>query len=379
MRLPRDFEKRDSPQSKNVILIVFIGILSVFLIISIVVYTRKQWKSGATYGRVPGESAEQQGQQQQQTSNTRLDTSEDTAYQGAGPTVVGVDRSTSVRSVMTLPAYSPTPKPTEQVIAREGERAGMDVVIEFPETAEEEEARREEEMESLYQIRLARRREQEEREERRRQRREARERGDFVRLEELRRESRTPAEARRNLNGEHSPSAAMLIAEHQSRGRERRVSSVSYAEIGHVRHDGTRVRAPSQDSDSRPLLDGAGMEGRNSFGTSLNAPSTTSLVSAGSGHLRTSIEADIGDTSIPPPSYEQLDLGETPPYEGTPNNSHTPDNHHISNGDDGSRGDNSLQPPLPNPVPSIAIESATPPHSSPVTPVSSNPPTTDRS
>ena len=69
------------------------------------------------------------------------------------------DRNTSVRSVMTLPAYSQAPKETEQVIGREGERAGMDTVVEFPEDPAEEEARREEEMESLYQIRQARRQE----------------------------------------------------------------------------------------------------------------------------------------------------------------------------------------------------------------------------
>jgi hypothetical protein len=59
-------------------------------------------------------------------------------------------------------------------------------VIELPETAEEEEQRQEEEMEALYQVRMAQRRELEEREERRKLRREARERGNFVALRELR-------------------------------------------------------------------------------------------------------------------------------------------------------------------------------------------------
>jgi hypothetical protein len=69
----------------------------------------------------------------------------------------GVDRNTSVRSVMTLPAYSRSVRENERVLGREGERAGMDNVVELPETAEDEESQRNDEMESLYQIRLARR------------------------------------------------------------------------------------------------------------------------------------------------------------------------------------------------------------------------------
>ncbi|EXJ78970.1 hypothetical protein A1O3_08470 [Capronia epimyces CBS 606.96] len=185
---------------------------------------------------------------------------------GAEP-ATGVDRNTSVRSVITLPAYSHTPKDTEQVLGREGEREGMDTVIEFPETQEEEEARREDLMDSLYQIRLARRREIAEREERRRERREARERGDTARLEELRRQSqRRASESVSSLNGGVSLSAATLLAEHQSRGRETRVSSVAYGSLGEVRHDGTRIRANSNDSERGGLLSGAApmgeLEGR---------------------------------------------------------------------------------------------------------------------
>ena len=166
---------------------------------------------------------------------------------------------------MTLPAYSQSPKESEQVIGREGERGDMDTVVEFPENQDEEETRREEQMESLYQIRLARRREIAEREERRRERREARERGDFTRLDELRRESRQRAnQSNETVNGGLSASAATLIAEHQSRGRDRRVSSVSYAELGHVRHDGTRIRANSNDSERGGLLEGAAPMGDDS-------------------------------------------------------------------------------------------------------------------
>jgi hypothetical protein len=169
----------------------------------------------------------------------------------------GVDRNTSVRSVMTLPAYSRSVRENERVLGREGERAGMDNVVELPETAEDEESQRNDEMESLYQIRLARRAEAAEREARRQARREARSRGDTIALAEIRRRAEEAADL---------SVSQMLIAEHQTRSRDRRVSSVAYGDLGVARHDGTRVRANSHDSDNRPLLDSAasisGISGR---------------------------------------------------------------------------------------------------------------------
>ena len=164
-----------------------------------------------------------------------------------------VERNTSVRSVMTLPAYSRSVRENERILGREGDRGGIDVVLEAPETVEEEEERRDDEMESLYQIRLQRRREIAEREERRQARREARARGDIAALSQMRQEALLRAEER-DITG-----AAAMIAEHQahSRERERRVSSVSYADLGVARHDGTRIRANSSDSDHRPLLGSA--------------------------------------------------------------------------------------------------------------------------
>ncbi|KAL8919839.1 MAG: hypothetical protein Q9208_006572 [Pyrenodesmia sp. 3 TL-2023] len=198
----------------------------------------------------------------------------------------GVNRNTSIRSVMTLPPYRPSPLPTERLIAREGERAGVDTVIEFPETVDEEEARREADMEELYQVRVARRRELEERRERRHARRAAREAGDWARVEQLRVQARIAENARRadSLGSPDSSStslprdagtagtAASMFAEHQSRAnsRERRISSVSYADLGLARHDGTRIRADSVESDHRPLLDSAASMGgsrRGSFFT----------------------------------------------------------------------------------------------------------------
>jgi hypothetical protein len=169
----------------------------------------------------------------------------------------GVDRNTSVRSVMTLPAYSHSVRENERVLGREGERAGMDNVIELPETADDEEVQRNEEMESLYQIRLARRAEAVDREARRQARREARARGDHIALAEIRRRAEEAADL---------SVSQMLIAEHQGRNRDRRVSSVAYGDLGVARHDGTRLRANSHDSDNRPLLDSAasisGISGR---------------------------------------------------------------------------------------------------------------------
>jgi hypothetical protein len=164
--------------------------------------------------------------------------------------VAGVDRNTSVRSVMTLPAYSSAPREHERILAREGERGGMDNVIELPETGDDEERQREEEMESLYQIRLARRVEATDREARRQARREARARGDVQALADIRRRAEEAADL---------SVSQMLIAEHQARthSRERRVSSVAYGDLGVARHDGTRLRANSSESDNRPLLDSA--------------------------------------------------------------------------------------------------------------------------
>ncbi|KAL9611478.1 MAG: hypothetical protein Q9167_003876 [Letrouitia subvulpina] len=189
-----------------------------------------------------------------------------------------VNRNTSLRSVITLPAYNPSPSANERLIAREGERGGVDTVVEYPETLEEEEARREADMETLYQIRLARRRENEERDQRRRERQAAREAGDWVRLEQLRLQARNRARARADSLGGGSAgaseeslerTASAMLAEHASRAnsRERRVSSVTYADLGFARHDGSRLRADSVESDHRPLLAEAASMGGSGAGS----------------------------------------------------------------------------------------------------------------
>lgn len=215
-----------------------------------------------------------------------------------------VERHTSVRSVMTLPAYSRSVRENERVLAREGERDGIDVVLEGPETEMEEEARRDEEMESLYQIRLQRRIEVQEREERARRRREARQRGDHAELERIRQE-RVRATEQREAAG-----AAAMIAEHQrlTAERERRVSSVVYADLGVARHDGTRIRANSNDSD-RPLLDSAASIGG---GNSLRPWSTQDTYSTH--HRNRSQNGSFASFDDEGDNSEAVDVSEMPPF-----------------------------------------------------------------
>lgn len=331
-----------------------------------------------------------------------------------------IERHTSVRSVMTLPAYSRSVRENERVLGREGERDGVDVVLEAPETEQEEEERREEEMESLYQIRATRRQEIAEREDRRRRRREARDRGDFVAAEMIRREALQAAERR------EAAGAAAMIAEHQSKNRSRRVSSVSYADLGVARHDGTRVRANSHESDHRPLLDSAAsMGGRSSLGPwsgqdggplgmhHRNRSGTSSLMSisdddstytterpafgrlgsdfevvtlnqghsrnnssvnlrsgnrsrssTNTGAVRPSIDTghsgDLGEASIPaadPPSYDGEGFEEAPPY-SSPIQTRAPASQ-LASQTTNIGANNSLLPEIAR-LPSIRIAEATP-------------------
>lgn len=158
-----------------------------------------------------------------------------------------VNRNQSVRSIMTfktLPEYSEEPGSHEQVW-REGERAGMDSVVQLPdEAAIEEERRREEEMEAQYQLRLARQNVREGRE----VRRQARESGDAQRIRE--------AQEQRNRTAEREE-LERLRAEHEAvRKRPRAVSKVEYGNLGLVAAGGRRIRGNSEESD-RPLLQSA--------------------------------------------------------------------------------------------------------------------------
>ena len=209
-----------------------------------------------------------------------------------------VDRRTSVRSILTLPAYSQSARENERILGREGERDGMDLVVDAPETEQEEEDRREEEMQSLYQIRERRRQEISEAEERRRGRAEASRAGDH------REASRIAQESSRSVQQRETTGSTAMIADHRSRSRIRRVSSVSYADLGVATHDGTRIRANSSESD-RPLLDSAdSMYG----GTSLRATSSHDSRSLRMNHPNEST-AMISESD-----WDGSDMREMPPF-----------------------------------------------------------------
>ncbi|RYP07811.1 hypothetical protein DL765_009010 [Monosporascus sp. GIB2] len=170
--------------------------------------------------------------------------------QGNNSNVSGqINREPSVRSVLTLPAYRHNPDDNEQVLGREGERDGVDIVVEYP-TPEEQEAMREEEMATLYEVRLARQQQIAERAEQRRLRDEARRRGDSVALRELRAQERSTSRSSvvNDLREAHEQAKVR---------RQRAVSSVSYHDLGIARHDGTRIRANSTESERIGLLSDA--------------------------------------------------------------------------------------------------------------------------
>ncbi|KAK1254639.1 hypothetical protein MKX08_008634 [Trichoderma sp. CBMAI-0020] len=233
-----------------------------------------------------------------------------------------VDRNTSVRSVMTLPAYRQDAAQNEQVIGREGERDGIDVIVDLP-TEEEVEALRDEEMESMYQIRLARRQLIEEQQQRRIERQEARTRGDVAALADIR--SRTRA-----ANNSTVIDDLRREMERAKENRNLSVSSVSYADVGLARHDGTRIRANSTESERVGLLSDAGTIAVSdnrlsqqhsrvmsessviSMDSNFPSPALTRSAEAPSearaGSSPELVEADLGDEAMPPPGYEDVSL-----------------------------------------------------------------------
>ncbi|KAK6333139.1 hypothetical protein TWF718_010961 [Orbilia javanica] len=234
-----------------------------------------------------------------------------------------LDRQNSVRSVITLPPYREMAEmDLERTIGREGERAGLDTIVQLPETAEEEEDRREERMQAMYELRLQRRAQ--------RAAREARSGNGSV--------TTLGTEGNNNGNGSSVSLTAMDMETGGSgrttseltaailNDRTRRLSEVSYADVGYARHDGSRVRSASSNrnnaasSDSQPLLaDNAtsGGAGRRSRAGSMLSLNTNVTDGRGSMDRRDSAElltgADIGEVRLPP-SYDGLDWGDAPPY-----------------------------------------------------------------
>lgn len=210
-----------------------------------------------------------------------------------------VDRNTSIRSVMTLPAYKAEAREGEQVLGREGERDGIDVVLEMR-SAEEEEELRNREMEQLYQIRLLRRQWNADREQRRARRREARARGDVAALQQLREEATAAQD-----NNEIDELRRML--EDIKSERDGRASVVNYGNVGVARHDGTRIRANSMESEQVGLLSDAETMGQGSPGLGGPQPGrnrTSSLMTwstgEGQGHRRTSSALSV-EVDFPSP------------------------------------------------------------------------------
>lgn len=212
----------------------------------------------------------------------------------AGGTTAEVNRNQSIRSIMTLPAYRPAPAENERVLGREGERDGIDVVVEMP-TAEDEEHLRDEEMEALYQIRVARRRANQEREERRRLRQEARQTHNTAALRQIREQARVQTtrntEELETLREEHNRIREL---------RSRATSSVQYADLGVARADGTRIRANSTESERVGLLsDAASMAASQQGGR----PSTSAATHHRRGSSSLSIDTSrLGDNFLDSPA-----------------------------------------------------------------------------
>ncbi|KAJ6256748.1 hypothetical protein Dda_8615 [Drechslerella dactyloides] len=242
-----------------------------------------------------------------------------------------LDRQNSVRSVITLPPYREMAEmDLERTIGREGERAGLDTIVVFPETADEEETRREERMQAMYELRLQRRAQ--------RAAREARNNGSAASLG-------NNSANNSSTNVDPNATSVSLTAMDMEAGgsgrtaseltaailndRTRRLSEVSYADVGYSRHDGSRIRSTSTNrnsgsnnasADSQPLLsDNASNTGRNRASRPSSIFSLNTNVSGGRGSMdrRDSTElltgGDIGGTRLPP-SYDGLDWGDAPPY-----------------------------------------------------------------
>ncbi|EEU43985.1 uncharacterized protein NECHADRAFT_30113, partial [Fusarium vanettenii 77-13-4] len=284
-------------------------------------FARITRRSGqGNYEQTAGDDGES-GRNSHQLDNASSNGQRNNQANSSGNAGAAVDRNTSVRSVLTLPAYRQMANPNEQVLGREGERDGVDVIIDLP-TAEAEEEARDNEMETLYQIRLARRQMLAEREDRRERRREARSRNDYRTLEQIRAETR--------LANENTTISELRTTVDQIKdSRQRSVSSVSYADVGIARHDGTRIRANSTESERVGLLSDAaslghqrGRSGSSAVSHDDDFSSLAPARSQGSSRAGTPnddgragsspelVEADLGDETMPPPEYEDIPLND---------------------------------------------------------------------
>ncbi|KAJ4163682.1 hypothetical protein LMH87_005393 [Akanthomyces muscarius] len=363
------------------------GFLGLFLVVAVLTITMT-WYSKR--------QARQKSRTQGYESTTTADTTE---LASATPSVAapqpaqtaggsGVDRNTSVRSVMTLPAYRAEASTNEQVLGRAGDRDGVDVIVDLP-TEEREEALRDEEMEALYQIRNVRRQHIVEREQRRVEREAARARNDAAALADIRERSRRAREevaASNEAIGELRQDATRAQGQ-----RLRSVSTVSYGDLGVARHDGSRVRASSNDSERMGLLadaasisEAARPESRRSRNRSVSSfvsadsgpPSpaysrggsaarvSSDVPLAGSSPDLVEVPLDLGGgDDRPPPGYEEASPSPSP----SPSRSDTLPPGYTEGSNSPASGSGELQPPaeagrsqrsgsFTGPVPQIVIE-----------------------
>ncbi|KAL7620145.1 hypothetical protein AAE478_009138 [Parahypoxylon ruwenzoriense] len=354
---------RNEDVPSNTIFIV-VGIVAAVLVLVFLIYCfsrrKMRIRSGSSkrgaYHQTPDvESLDTPGSRNRRTRNGHSTSNTPVSETNRNSTASRVDRNASIRSIITLPAYRTKANENEQVIGREGERDGVDVVVEYP-TAEELENMRDEEMDTLFQIRVARRRERAEREERRRLVREARARGDTAALGEL-------ATQRQAANDSTAVDDLRDAYGQIKERRQRAVSSVSYHELGVAQLNGTRVRANSHGSEGVGLLSDAAsiaLSTRSpsaqshrrdrsassvmSLDSEFPSPGIRSAASTprlGSNHTRAGSspeiigEADLGDVEMPPPDYEDVSLddarsGATTPLFSEP----PPDYTHPTHGSD---------------------------------------------
>ncbi|KAM3468422.1 hypothetical protein MY5147_007964, partial [Beauveria neobassiana] len=175
----RDLVRRDVPSAA----IAVGGFFGLFLTVAVVIITmtryskRQKRQKSRTQGYESTTGADTTELAPATTTTTSTVTMPPPAQTAGGGGGNSVDRHTSVRSVMTLPAYRAEASTNEQVLGRAGDRDGVDVIVDLP-TEEREEALRDEEMAALYQIRALRRQQILEREQRRTEREAARARND---------------------------------------------------------------------------------------------------------------------------------------------------------------------------------------------------------
>ncbi|KAI1334544.1 hypothetical protein F5Y15DRAFT_288208 [Xylariaceae sp. FL0016] len=259
---PTDNQQSHGPDSTVWIVVgVVAAVIVVVVLVCWFLRRRKASKRGKYHRTIDRESLHPPSTNERRR---QYGSSEATSNANRSSSASRVDRHTSVRSIMTLPVYQTKPGENEQVLGREGERDGVDVVVEYP-SAEHLESLRDEEMETMYQIRVTRRQQQAERSERRRLQTEARQRGDLVALEELRARRRAESEDTSIDNLRDNQIDVM-------QRRQRAVSSVSYHDIGVARHDGTRIRANSTESTDRVGL----LSDAASISQSMRSPSAQS-------------------------------------------------------------------------------------------------------